>query len=240
VSVGLAGIDLVVFDKDGTLIEFDAMWAGWSVDLAADLERSTGIDVRDALFDMLGFDPGSDRVLPGGGLAATPMSRLRDRTYAILVAAGLSDAAAAAALDEAWLAPDPVALAHPLADLVGLFGRLRREGKRLAVATSDDRVPTQRTLAALGLGDGLVDAIVCADDGPAVKPAPEMVLGVCSRLGVAPARTAVVGDSTADLEMGRRAGVGLVVGVLTGVGTAADLAPLADLVINSIAELGRP
>ena len=30
----LAGIDLVVFDKDGTLIEFHAMWSGWAADLA--------------------------------------------------------------------------------------------------------------------------------------------------------------------------------------------------------------
>ena len=38
----LEGIDLVIFDKDGTLIEFQAMWAGWVRTLADDLERSTG------------------------------------------------------------------------------------------------------------------------------------------------------------------------------------------------------
>jgi phosphoglycolate phosphatase len=46
-----------------------------------------------------------------------------------------------------------------------------------------------------------------------------------------------VGDSAADLAMGRSAGAGLVVGVLTGVGRRDDLAPLADVVIASVAEL---
>jgi phosphoglycolate phosphatase-like HAD superfamily hydrolase len=239
VNPGLAGIDLVVFDKDGTLIEFDAMWAGWAMDLAANLERSAGIDVRAEVFEMLGFDPGSGRVLPGGGLAATPMARLRDRTRDILVAAGLSAGAAESALRDAWQAPDPVALAHPLGDLVGLFRRLRGAGRRIAVATSDDRGPTERTLDALGLTE-LVDALVCADDGLPVKPAPDMVIRLCAELGIEPARTAVVGDSVADLEMGRRAGTGLVIGVLTGVAGAADLAAQADRVIASVVDLERP
>jgi phosphoglycolate phosphatase len=104
------------------------------------------------------------------------------------------------------------------------------------VATTDDRDPTERTLAALGIADR-IDATVCADDGIAVKPAPDMILHLCATLGVAPARTAVVGDTAADLQMGRAAGAGLIVAVLTGVGGRGDLAPLADVVIASIEEL---
>jgi phosphoglycolate phosphatase len=236
VSLSLAGIDLVVFDKDGTLIEFDAMWAGWAVDLATNLERAAAIPIRDPLFAMLGFDAASARALPGGGLAATPMARLREGTRVLLTTEGLTTSAAEAALDDAWHAPDPVGLARPLCDLPGLFGRLRSGGRRIAVATSDDRDPTERTLAALGLTE-LIDAVVCADDGLPVKPAPDMVLRLCSQLGIEPARTAVVGDSVADLEMGRRAGAGLVVGVLTGVGDVAHLDPFADVVVASVADL---
>jgi phosphoglycolate phosphatase len=81
---------------------------------------------------------------------------------------------------------------------------------------------------------GAVDALVCADDGIPVKPAPDMVLRLCAELGIEPSRTAVVGDSAADLRMGRAAGVGLVVGVLTGVGARSDLEPQADAVIGSV------
>jgi phosphoglycolate phosphatase len=236
VSGSLAGIDLVVFDKDGTLIEFDAMWGGWAAELGENLERDAGIPIRDALYQMLDVDPLTGRVRAGGTLAATPMARLREQTGDLLIAVGLDGEAAERALVRAWHPPDPVRLAHPLADLGDLFGRLRVSGRRIAVATSDDREPTERTLAALGLTE-TIDVLVCADDGLPVKPAPDMVLDICSRSGVVPGRTAVIGDSVADVEMGRRAGAGLVIGVLTGVDDADHLGRHADIVIGSIADL---
>ena len=232
-TVRLDGIDLVVFDKDGTIIEFGPMWSGWAVALADGLRAATGRSVEVPLFEMLGYDAATGAVLPGGGLAATPMARLRERTGQVLVDEGLSQAEAEVALAAAWHTPDPVALARPLTDLAALFGRLRAAGRRIAIATSDDRDPTEQTLAALTL-TGAVDALVCADDGIPVKPAPDMVLRLCAELGIEPGRTAVVGDSAADLRMGRAAGVGLVVGVLTGVGARSDLEPQADAVIGSV------
>jgi phosphoglycolate phosphatase-like HAD superfamily hydrolase len=236
VTVRLDGIDLVVFDKDGTIIEFGAMWSGWAVTLADGLRAATGRSVDGPLYAMLGYDPATRAVAPGGGLAATPMARLRDRTREVLIGEGLPPDAADDALAAVWHAPDPVGLAHPLTDLQALFGQLHGAGRRVGIATSDDRAPTERTLAALGLTAGF-DGLVCADDGVRVKPAPDMVDHLCSLLGVAPGRTAVVGDSPADLQMARAAGAGLVIGVLTGVGDRHDLAPLADLVIDSVEAL---
>jgi phosphoglycolate phosphatase-like HAD superfamily hydrolase len=236
VSRSLVEIDLVIFDKDGTLIKFDAMWSGWAIDLAAALRDGTGLPIEASLFSMLGFDLSTGRILPGGGLAATPMVRLRERTLDLLIAAGVTAAGAGGILADCWHAPDPVELARPITDLGALFGRLRAGGRRIAVATSDDRDPTDRTLAALGVARW-VEAMVCADDGIAVKPAPDMVLHLCKTLGVAPGRTAVVGDAPADLTMGRRAGAGLVIGVLSGVGDAEHLGPAADLVLRSVADL---
>ncbi len=232
----LEGIDLVVFDKDGTLIEFHAMWSGWAVDLADGLEAATGIPLRDELFALLGFDAATGRAVPGGRLAATPMARLRDLTGELLVRRGLTVETAAAAVDRAWHAPDPVALARPVTDLAVLLASIRLGGRRVAVATTDDGAPTRRTLEALGI-EGLVDAMICADDGVAPKPAPDMVRRLCTELAVEPARTAVVGDSVPDLAMGRAAGVARCYGVLTGVGTRDDLAPLADEVLESVAAL---
>jgi phosphoglycolate phosphatase-like HAD superfamily hydrolase len=236
VTVRLDGIDLVVFDKDGTIIEFGSMWSGWAVALVEGLTAATERPIATPLYAMLGVDHETGAVLAGGGLAATPMARLRDRTREVLVANGVSEPDAERALEAAWHAPDPVASARPVTDLGVLFDRLRDGGRLIAVATTDDRDPTERTLAALGVASR-IDATVCADDGIAVKPAPDMVLHLCARLGVAPARTAVVGDTSADLQMGRAAGAGLVVAVLSGVGGRADLAPLADAVITSVEEL---
>jgi phosphoglycolate phosphatase len=232
----LDGIDLVVFDKDGTLIDFDAMWAPWVVELAARLERATGRPISERLFGELGFDAVAGRTIPGGPLAVLPMAILREAVADVVVRGGASEAGAAAAVDEAWLVPDPVTTARPLADLPRLFAALRAKGVRVAVATSDDHAPTARTLAGLGVAD-LVDVLIGADDGVARKPAPDMVLRAAAAVGVPPSRTAVVGDSLADLEMGRAAGAGRVIGVLSGVSGRADLKPYADAVVNSVAAL---
>ena len=235
-TVRLDGIDLVVFDKDGTIIEFGSMWSGWAVALVEGLVKATGRPIAAPLYAMLGVDPVTGTVRAGGGLAATPMARLRDRTREVLIANGMTATDAELALEAAWHAPDPVASARPVTDLGALFDRLRAGGCRIAVATTDDRDPTERALAALRVDDR-IDATVCADDGITVKPAPDMVLYLCATLGVEPARTVVVGDTAADLQMGRAAGAGLIVAVLTGVGRRADLAPLADVVIASVEEL---
>lgn len=234
-SERLAGLELIIFDKDGTLIDFDAMWGPWLTELARRLESVAGRAAGPELYRAFGFDPAAGHVLSGGALAGTPMARLRELAVSVLAAGG-SQAAAEEAVGRVWEPPDPVALARPLTDLGALFRALRERGQRIAVATTDDRSPTERTLAALGIAP-LVDALVCADDGLPVKPAPDMVRHLCRTLDVEPSRTAVVGDSPADLAMGRAAGAGLVVGVLSGVGGRADLEPLADLVLPSIADL---
>jgi phosphoglycolate phosphatase len=246
---------LVIFDKDGTLIDFNAMWATWLTDLARRLELrieneelrmnspldqfsilNSQFSISERLFQALDFDYKSGRVIPGGRFAVEPMARLRELTVEVLRTAGLPGAAAEQVVDEVWYLPDPVALARPLVDLPALFAALRARGLRIAVATSDDHAPTEATLASLGVA-ALVDAVCGADDGVPNKPAPDMVLRLCRELGVSPARALVVGDAVADLQMGRAAGAGLVVGVLSGLSSAELLAPHADAVIASAADL---
>ena len=233
----LAGLDLVVFDKDGTLIDFEAMWGSWAEDLAERLEATLGRPIKAELHREIGYDSIARRTMAGSPLAATPMDQLRAMTTDLVArSTGHSADAAVAVVAAAWLTPDPVALAVPLADLTELFGSLRRAGRRVAIVTSDDRAPTEATVASLGL-TGLVDALVCADDGLRSKPAPDTLLHACRSLGVDPLRTAMVGDSTADMHMATTAGVRVRVAVLSGIGRRAELEPISDILIGSIREL---
>jgi HAD superfamily hydrolase (TIGR01509 family) len=234
----LEGIDLVIFDKDGTLIDFHAMWGAWARELGERLDAAVRRPVAGDVFATIGFDPTSGRVTPGGPLASARMGQVQDLVAALVRRWCPSVAAARRAIETAWFAPDPVALAVPLADLPRLLGGLHASGRRLAVATTDDRAPTDATLRALGVRHH-IEALVCGDDGFAVKPAPDAVVAICQALGSGPARCAVVGDSPADIAMGRAAGAALVVGVLSGVGTAADLAG-ADVVLASVGKLAAP
>ena len=50
-------IRAIIFDKDGTLIDFNAMWGDWITDLARHLEAAAYISIAPQLFRAVGFDP---------------------------------------------------------------------------------------------------------------------------------------------------------------------------------------
>src|SRR5207247_3713816 len=127
---------------------------------------------------LLGVDCGRGVVRSHGLLAATPMTRIREHVVALLLRQGLASDRAEQVIASAWRPPDPVELARPVTDLRPLLIALRSAGRRLAVATSDDRLPTERTLAWLGIADQF-DELACADDGEPVKPSPAAVLRLC-------------------------------------------------------------
>jgi HAD superfamily hydrolase (TIGR01509 family) len=232
----LDGIDLVVFDKDGTLISFEAMWSGWARELGSRLEIATRRPVAGDVFSTIGYDPTDDRIVPGGPLAIATMSEIEELVAAVLRRWCPNVGAARRILAEAWYVPDPVALAVPLGDLPAMFAALRSSGRRIAVATTDDRAATGATLAALGIARD-VDAVVCGDDAGPTKPDPATLTALANRIGVAIGRTAMVGDTPADLAMARAAGVGRSIAVRSGVGTDVDLEPLADVLLDGIADL---
>jgi phosphoglycolate phosphatase len=234
----LDGIDLVVFDKDGTLISFDAMWIGWARDLGTRLDLATRRPVAGDVFTTIGFDPVSNRILAGAPLAVGTMGEIAELIGAVLRRWCPSVSAARRILADAWFEPDPVERAVPLADLTVLFTTLRRAGRRIAVATTDDRRPTEATLAGLGVA-ALVDDVVCGDDDGPTKPDPEALAAIARRLGVRIDRAAMVGDTPADLRMARDAGA-RPIGVASGIASAEELAPSADIVLDSIAALGGP
>jgi phosphoglycolate phosphatase-like HAD superfamily hydrolase len=150
-----------------------------------------------------------------------------------------SVSAARRILAEAWFEPDPVATAVPLADLSQLFDALRAAGRRIAVATTDDRRPTEATLAGLEVA-GAIDDVVCGDDDGPTKPDPATLVAIGARLGVPVGRIAMVGDTPADLRMARDAGA-VSIGVTSGVAQGPELMPLADALLGTIGELvGHP
>ena len=231
-----SGAQAIIFYKDGTLIDFDAMWGSWTLELADRLETVTGLQAREALCSAFGYDLGRGKVSSNGKLAANPMEELYDLTIEVAHSLGLSYEEAELAVSEAWLIPDPVALAKPLTDLSALFTRIADMGIKIAIATNDDRKPTEATLERFDV-EHFVQTMICADDGLKQKPAPEVVTIICERLNVLPAKAIVVGDTLTDLKMANAAHALLSIGVLSGVSSRETLESYADAIIQSVDEL---
>lgn len=231
---------LIVFDKDGTLIAFDALWHTWFRCLLEELAARMQMDAftQTGLAETLGYDPESGAWDPRGPLTLASVGEV-----ALLIAGQLYRCRhipweeALTIVEQARRAAharvQQMDLVHPIGDVRGLFSRLRSEGLLLALATTDDRAPTLYALEKLGIS-ALLATVVCGDDGIPPKPAPDMALEICRRLGVAPHDAIMLGDTVADLLMARQAGYARAIGVTSGAASGELLAPHADLVIPDI------
>jgi phosphoglycolate phosphatase len=104
--------------------------------------------------------------------------------------------------------------------VVEMLADLGRQGYLLGVATGKSRRGLNYALEQARLG-GAFHATRTADEAFS-KPHPRMLLDLCEEVGVLPADTLMIGDTTFDLTMARSAGaVGL--GVLSGSHTREEL-----------------
>jgi phosphoglycolate phosphatase len=232
--------DLVVFDKDGTLVDFEFMWGRLAVAWVERLVAETGDRglARD-LYRSMGYDARQQRTKPQSPLAIASTGQLRAIVAGTLYRHGIPWPQAEDHTRRAFETGESLPLAElirPTGDVRGLLQRLQGAGVGVAVVTTDHRAETEETLQLMGIAP-LVDHAVCGDDGLLSKPAPDMLLAACQALGADPARTAVVGDTVADLEMARRAGAGFGAAVLTGAGDPVQLRAQASAVLGSINEI---
>jgi len=233
---------LVIFDKDGTLTHFDPVWQSIylaGINAVAQAVGNPAI-IRSELHATLGYDPFERRFSTHGPFATAANTKIGTIVATVLhrhARPALTWDEAEALVEHTFLAalampPDPALLTTPT-DLPTLFGSLRAADIPVAVVTSDERAQTLYTLDIVGIGD-LVGLVIASDDPYPKKPAPEAIWAACLHFGVGVAQAVMVGDSLTDMRMGRAAGVGLRVAVLTGPGNREDLAPYADVVLESI------
>lgn len=231
---------VVVFDKDGTLV--DARLA--LLELAKTRRRSMAkiAGEQDAATweKAVGVNLENGKVDFGGPLSVAP------RRDELLVAASTlyltgrswpeAKRMAEKAYDEADELLKPPYGAVLLEGVAEALKRLKEGGLKLAVASTDSHKRIAETLKAFGLGR-LFDAVVGVDDVANGKPAPDMIQEVLKQMGAKADEIVMVGDSTADMMLGKNAKAKACVGVLTGFASKEKLDQVADVVVSSVADL---
>lgn len=222
----------ILFDKDGTLIDFNATWAAVARKMA--LRAASGDAAHaDRLLDLSGFDAGSGRFRADSVFAAGTNVDVVALWHPDLS----SEALAATVADyDVVTAVEGAASAVALPGIRDAVAKLHAAGYRLGMATNDSTLAAEKTLVALGFAH-MFSAAYGYDAVARPKPAPDVVVAFADMAGMRPSEIAMVGDNRHDLETGRAAGAGLVVGVLSGTGTRETLAPLADVIVDSVVDL---
>ena len=222
----------ILFDKDGTLLDFQASWSRVYRELAVELcdgdrERA------DAMLLGGGMDPATGHVHGGTVLAAGNTLDIVAHWYPEL--SGDPRQAMVERFDKTFYA-NGIAYSVLAARRDGDARRTRsrrfcdggRHQRRHGRLEGRARRARRRRISAARLRLRFRGAAKTR-----ARHRPRFRGG----LGVAPGEIAVVGDNTHDLEMAHAAGAGAAIGVLTGNGTREQLAPLADAVLASVCDL---
>jgi len=223
-----SAISAILFDKDGTLMDFQASWGPWAQGVILEICGGPG-EKAEAVALAMGFDMAQVRFHPDSAMiAGTPEDVLEVLQPHF---PQLTQQQILARLDAD---PDRF-LPMPVPGLGNICAALTQAGYALAVVTNDFEASAHDHLRQMDVSAHF-SAVVGYDSGYGGKPAPGPCLGAAERLGVAPSGCVMVGDSLHDLVAGRAAGM-MTVAVLTGVAQAHELAPHADVVLDSVADL---
>ncbi|MDO7908133.1 HAD family hydrolase [Paenibacillus sp. JX-17] len=231
----------ILFDKDGTLLDFMQLWGPWATTILNLTEQrlsELGTGFSGAREQVLGTRHDHEgRVIaynPEGPLA---MGTAED-TIAILAwqlyTAGLPwNEAMTQVRGLADQAMQELRQSRPVQALPGLQSFLEdcvRVGVKLAVVTSDGTREAEEQLEWAGLRE-YFDLILGYDQVTWGKPHPELAITASRTLGLHPEDTILIGDSNGDMQMGRQAGVRLAVGLSPDSGSSSHLAD-ADVIIR--------
>ncbi|MFP4084459.1 MAG: HAD family hydrolase [Desulfonatronovibrio sp.] len=219
----------ILFDKDGTLFDFHKTWIP-VVREAAAYASGGNKELADLLLAAGGFDFATGRFMPDSVIAAGHARELAELWVNLGAVKSLQ--ILNSRIDELF---NRLGLmnASPVTDLAELFSFFRDMGIAAGIATNDSAAGARATVKKFGL-TSLVCFVAGYDSGCGPKPGPGMVRAFCRTTGLDPEKVAVVGDSGHDMTMGRLAGAGLLVGVLTGAGTRESLQNSAHLIIEDI------
>ena len=204
--------DAVVFDLDGVIVDTERIVHDvWEETFARYGASFTAEEWATIVGTDKGFDPLS-ALVARSTLPVPPLARLQEQVLAreLELLEGIS----------------------PLPGVVEWIEGARRLAMGVAVASSSPEAWVKSRLKDVGLGDRFL-VVSSRSATLAAKPAPDLYLDACRRLGVEPARAIAVEDSANGLKAARAAGLACLA-VPNSITAAHDLGE-ADLIVESLA-----
>ncbi len=235
-------VELLIFDKDGTLIDLYKYWSNMIRFRAEHLCRVLNLTKADTIVlqEEMGIDLEYKMIKSKGPVGVKTREIVMQAAINYLATIGHNETERLCF--DVFKNVDKYSLEHldqiisPIKGLYPLFNSLKKNSIKIAIATTDITQRAQLAVDQLKLTDQ-VDLIVGADMVSRTKPDPEMVKLILQKLNVKREKAVMVGDTMADIDLGINAGLKASIGVLTGLSERNELRQKTDYVVQSIADL---
>jgi phosphoglycolate phosphatase len=225
--------DAIIFDKDGTLIDFDAFWV--SVSKKAIEEVFARLNIKEAsvceVLEDFGVHEGVTDI--NGTLCKGTYEELGAILYNNLKRHGCADSCeeVTKTLFEAYNNNADAGIVKPTCpDLANILERLKKQNKKLAVVTTDNMQITLKCLQKLGI-EKFFDKIYTDDGATPTKPDPYCVFDFCKLFNLETEHVVMVGDTMTDMNFAKNAEIAAI-GVAKNDKNKQTLAPHACAVIS--------
>ena len=217
-------IKLVIFDMAGTAIDEDNVvyktiqnsFSEHNISITLDivLEHGAGKEKRQAIVDIL-------TVIEGKAPESTLVDAIHTRFKELL--------------DQAYEH-------HPMQvfpSVKKVINELQEKNIKVAFNTGYSSLIARSILNKVAVEEGKdIDLLITSDDVSKGRPAPDMILLACEKLGVMPKESIKIGDSGIDIVEGQNAGVKYSIGVTTGAQSLSQLkASQPDFIFDDMMEL---
>lgn len=230
--------DAVIFDKDGTLLDFDAFWVTVSKNALAEVlthfekqevpvsEILTALGVHNGITDI-------DGILCKGTYAQ--MGQIVSDILQKYGCTASCEEITRFVIDAYNRHSDSGEIRPTCPTLADTLLQLKKRGKKLAVVTTDNDTITLPCLQKLGI-DTLFDQIYTDDGKTPTKPDPYCAADFGRITQTTPEHLVMVGDTMTDITFAKNAGIPVIALAKTE-HSKAILAPFADAVISDLSAL---
>lgn len=232
---------LVIFDKDGTILDFKATWIDIIDEFIQSLCRRTNLEgsIRSSIENALGISIEKAQIDGYGPLAMGTYEQCNTLVTYCLYREGIR-------WDKAWQIAREAGTdvfssdirrksVKPSHGALKLLQTLKSRGISIAIATNDKRDDAVMDMRQIGAYD-YIDLVIGADSVENPKPAPDMIRVICSHLKKEAKDCVMVGDTTIDAIMGKNSGIMLNIGI-SGILPAKALEEYMDVVISDLDDI---
>ena len=232
-------IELVIFDKDGTLVDLYNYWANMISFRVESAQRKLGFDEsknNDIMYAM-GVDVENGRLRSEGPVGLKKREIVMQAMMDSLTDIGFPDTYDTCF--QIFKEVDEQSVNHlndivkPVNGMHELINSLYEKDCKIAIATTDKTARADLAMRHLGISEKM-DIVVGEDLVANCKPHPDMANLILKELSVDKENTVIVGDAITDIEMGFNAGLKASIGVCSGLTSERKLGEKTDYVIEDI------